>query len=291
MIQDFPCGSSDGSAEVMELIRKEKLPIPQIYTEKDWITAFAKLEKEGMKKPFCTLPFDHTLEAEAMGGRIEYGNEVAGPRAKAYICQSIQELADLPNIHVKQGRVRETLEACQALRDEGHEVVFQISGPFTIWNTLMDLKYIGKAIRKEPDEIERLLNRTKEDLLYLMEEAMGYGVRLFSYADSVGTVSILGPKTAAKVTEVFTYDFLRRAEQMLENKGVMILCPKTTYALIGMEFARMKEMELPKVMTYAEGCLHLLGRAVFAGQMCMNQQNRLLAEKKIQTLVWSEHKD
>ena len=130
----------------------------------------AVLEREKRKKPFCTLPFDHTLEAENMGGNIRYGNEKAGPRAAAPVCSSLEELSFLSRMDPESGRMAETLAACRMLREQGEEVVFQMSGPYTIWNTLIELKQVFKAARKTPEQVEALFQKLEEDLLGLLLE-------------------------------------------------------------------------------------------------------------------------
>lgn len=81
MIQDFECRPQDSDQGMLSVIRTYNLPIPEIYVKQEEILRFARLEKEQNQKLFFTIPFDHTLEAQAMGGKVRYGNEMAGPRA------------------------------------------------------------------------------------------------------------------------------------------------------------------------------------------------------------------
>lgn len=284
LIRDFLCFSG-GSEEVMQLIRMKRLPIPDIYTECEWIVRFAMMERNRSGKPFCTVPFDHTLEAQAMGGRVRYGDGTAGPRACDYICQSLEEVEKLPGIDIENGRMRETLEAGRILRESGYEVLFQISGPFTIWNTLIDIKSIFKGIRKEPNRMEKLFGRMEEELLGLIGAVRRSGVRFFSYADSAGGMRILGPHMMEWATEYFTYGFLKKSEELLGKDGIMMLCPQTAYALKDMGYAQTEEITLPETMSYGNACLFLSGRAKFVGQICINRQNQILEDRKIQTIA------
>ena len=79
----------------------------------------SKALKEHDGAAFCELPFCHTVEAEAMGGIVNYGNERTGPRAGEYICHSVEELLELPSIDFEKGRIHEVLLACRQLREEG----------------------------------------------------------------------------------------------------------------------------------------------------------------------------
>ena len=96
-----------------------------------------------------------------------------------------------------------------------------------------------------------------------------YDVDLISYADSSGGVNILGPKMAEQVVEDFTYEFLKKAEALVDDQTMILLCPKTTFALLGMEKAILEDRKLFGPMSYGEGCIEMIGKAKFAGQMCI----------------------
>ena len=65
-------------------------------------------------------------------------------------------------------------------------MLFQMSGPLTIWNTLIDVKHILKGIRKIPDQMEEIFGMIETEMLRLLVEVKKAGVRLVSYADSAG---------------------------------------------------------------------------------------------------------
>ena len=139
-IKDFHC-TYDNSVGINEEVTKELgLIFPDAYMHWDTMARLSRALKEHDGASFCELPFCHTVEAEAMGGIINYGNALTGPRAKEYICMSVEELLELPEIDFSQGRIHEVLLACKELRKQGEHVVLQVSGPFTILNVLIDAK-------------------------------------------------------------------------------------------------------------------------------------------------------
>lgn len=291
MIRDYDCKPEDSDQEMLEVIQKYALPIPEIYTERDQIIRFALLEKEESPKPYCTIPFDHTLEAEALGGSVRYGSDTSGPRAKEPVCKSLEELQSLPEIDFSNGRIGEVLSACRSLREQGEEVLFQMSGPLTIWNTLTDLKYVLKGIRKSPEQMEALFRKTGQELLRLLEELKKAGVRMVSYADSAGSLMILGPKSMEWMTRVFTDPFLQRAADILGENMAMILCPKTAFAMTGTGLAREACLELPGEMTYQEACVYAVGKAKFPAQMCINRSRTVIKTGKLVTIEIKEKED
>ncbi len=284
-IKDFNC-TYDNSAGINEKVTKDlNLTFPDAYLHADTMAVLAAALKEHDGAAFCELPFCHTVEAEAMGGVINYGNEKAGPRAKEYVCSSVEELLALPGIDFANGRIHEVLKACRILRERGEHVVLQVSGPFTILNVLIDPKHVFKAMRKKPELMKEVFWKLGNEILRFMEEAKKWGVQLISYADSSGGVNILGPKMAQQVVEDFTYDFLKKVEALTDSKTLVLLCPKTTFTLLGTEKAVMKDRELPEPMYYGEACIHMIGNAGFAGQMCIKNIGYRLENKIFKEIV------
>ncbi|MFR8545799.1 MAG: uroporphyrinogen decarboxylase family protein, partial [[Clostridium] scindens] len=104
-IKDFQC-TYDNSAGINEEVTRElDLKFPDAYMQHETMAALSKALKRHDGASFCELPFCHTVEAEAMGGIINYGNEKTGPRAKEYICTSPEELLELPAMNLQEGRI------------------------------------------------------------------------------------------------------------------------------------------------------------------------------------------
>lgn len=280
-IVDFNC-TYDNSAGINEEITKNlNLSFPDAYKYCDTMSSIAKELRKYDKADFCELPFCHTVEGEAMGGIINYGNDKVGPRAKEYICKTAEEVLNLPSIDFTKGRIAEVLKACRKLRNEGENVVLEISGPFTILNVLMDARYVFKIFKKQPEEMQKIFDKFQSEILRFMEEGQKSGANLISFADSSGGVNILGPKMAEETVERFTYPLLKKAEQLINEDTLLLLCPKTTFALLGTDKASLYDIELSKPMKYGEGCIEIIGKTKIAGQMCIKNINYQLTEGKI----------
>lgn len=275
-IKDFKC-TYDNSVGISDKVTsKLNLQFPDAYMHSNTMVILAKKIKEVEGATFCALPFCHTVEAESMGGIVNYGNNKIGPRAKEYICTKPQELLELKEIDFSSGRIHELLLACQMLRKEGENVVLEIAGPFTILNVLIDIKYIFKALRKQPELMKEIFWKIGNELLKYIVESQKYGVNMISYADSSGGINILGPKLAEQVVNDFTYDFLKKVSQVITSDTIMLLCPKTTFALLRTGKAEFVDIELPLVMKYSEACSWMIGKEKFMGQMCIKNINYTL---------------
>jgi len=268
-IKDFKCTYDNSVGISEEVTSKLNLKFPDAYMHSDTMVMLAKALKEVDNASFCALPFCHTVEAEAMGGIVNYGNEKIGPRAKDYICTKPEELLELKEMDFSKGRIHELLLACQVLRQEGENVVLEVAGPLTILNVLIDARYVFKALRKQPDLMKKVFWKIGNELLKYIVEAQKYGVNMISYADSSGGVNILGPKLAEQIVNDFTYEFLQKLSQITTDDAIVLLCPKTTFALMGTDKAEFVDVKLSGPMKYGEACSYMIGKEKFLGQMCI----------------------
>ena len=101
------------------------------------------------------IPFWHTVEAEAMGADINLGDEKSVPRAGSFVCTELDELLQFLSI---------------------------------------DSSHILKALRKEQDKMKEVLDKFRVQILQFMQQGVLAGINILSYADSMGSLSVLGPK-------------------------------------------------------------------------------------------------
>ena len=275
-IKDFRCTYANSAGISEEVTSKLNLTFPDAYLHWDTMAAISLALKETDGAGFCELPFCHTVEAEAMGGIVNFGNEKIGPRAKAYICTKPEELLDLKEMDFSQGRLHEVLLACRHLRKNGENVILEIAGPFTILNVLMDIRYVFKAMRKQPELMKQVFWKIGNQLLDYIRQAQKYGVNMISYADSSGAVSIIGPAMAEQVVESFTYEFIKKAAALIGEDAVLLLCPRTTLALIETDKAEFADVTLPGPMRYGEAYAWMIGKEKILGQMCIKNINYTL---------------
>ena len=175
-IKDFNC-TYDNSAGIRSEVTEgagTNTARVRVHTVRQ-LRLVSKMLKEKDKAVICELPFCHTLEAEAMGGIINLGNEIAGPRAGGYVCTDVEEILNLPDMDFTKGRIQETLLACKKLREEGEHVVFEVAGPFTILNVLIDARYVFKGMRKKPEVMEKVFWKLGDQILKYMELVKEYG--------------------------------------------------------------------------------------------------------------------
>ncbi len=280
-ILDFKCTYDNTSENNPEVAKSLGLAFPEAYLRAETMAKLSKANKEKEESAVCIMSFCHTVEAEAMGANINLGNEFAGPRAKEYIYSNYEELQNLSKIDFSKGRIHEVLVACQMLREQGEQVVLEITGPITLLNMLIDTRHIFKGMRKNPEFMKQVFSKIGEELLRYVEEAKKYGVQMISFADSAGGVNILGPKMAEQMVNDFTYDFLKKLQQIAGQEMLILLCPKTTFALLGTEKAVFEDVPVSGKVTYGQGCVEVIGKAQIVGQQCIKNIKHVLNTETI----------
>lgn len=284
-IKDFKCTYDNASESSLEIAKQLGLAFPDAYLHADTMAALSRANKEHAGNTMCILPFCHTVEAEAMGGIITLGNEVAGPRAKEYVYTNYEDLVNLPSMDFTKGRIHEVLLACKALREQGEHVALEVSGPITVLNVLIDTRQIFKGMRKNPEFMKEVFWKVGNEVLRYVEEAKKYGVDLISYADSAGGLNILGPKMAEQMVEDFTYEFVKKLQSYADENMLIMLCPKTTFALLGTDHAELVDVPVSGEIPYGQGCIEVIGKAKIVGQQCVKNVGYMLKMGTIKEVV------
>lgn len=269
-IADFHCTFDNSAGISPEVTDGLSVTFPDAYLHWEPMMQVSRALKEHECVDFCKLPFCHTLEGEAMGGNVNYGDARFCPRAGKQACQTIDDLLACTQIDFSKGRIAETLKACTALREQGENVVLLMSGPFSILNVLMDATILFRLLRKEKEKMQQVFDHIRAELVRFTRHAVDAGVNIISYADSTGGINIIGPKNMEWVSEIFTVPLLNEMIPIVEGKAIILLCPKTSFALLGTEKATWLDLPAGQDIPYVQACLQAKDQAVLFGHNCIN---------------------
>lgn len=119
------------------------------------------------------LPFDMTVEAEALGGRIDFGTKTQLPQMKKYIFENPAEFIFGRELLTK-GRIPLVLKAIETARkryDNIIPVVSSIVGPFTLGTTLFGIENMMIWLIEEPETVRHILALTTDlCIMYAKEQ-------------------------------------------------------------------------------------------------------------------------
>ena len=284
-IRDFHCNYSNSVGISAEVTEGLGLDFPDAYKHADTMCVLSRAIKEFNNDGFCLLPFCRTVEMEAVGGNVNFGDANTGPRSAAPICESAEDFLALPDIDFSTGRIREVLEACRILVDSGEHVCLEIVGPWTQMQSLMESRKVVKMQRKQPELMLEAMHKIGSQLLRYVDEARACGVELIMYSDSAGSLEILSPKLMEWSTREFTHPFMKELEKHIDDNMVLQLCPKFAYALIDTGLAEVKIHDMGGKVDFFEAIMKLRGQLKIVGQTCAKIPGVKIANGKIRELV------
>ena len=213
---------SDKVAESQEILGMQPT---EIYKVAEKIAELALIIREQRGQEFCMLPFCHTLEAEILGGNINLGDETAGARAGAPICESTADVLTLSPKAECMERHNNMLKAIEILKKQGEDVMFCITGPIGTLTCLVESRTVFKEWRRDPEKFNEVLDHLANILIDLAVKAAKAGACAIEYADPPAAVSIVGPKFATEMCERFTMRFIRELSENLGESVPVYLCP------------------------------------------------------------------
>lgn len=287
-IFDYKCTFLDNIHIDDDILNNNSIKFPDVHLYCEEMVKYAKLRKEISKAHFVELPFCHTVEAESLGGKIVYGDAITGPRAKEFIYDNLIDILDIGEIDFEKGRIYEVLKAIKMLSLEGEDIVFEVSGPFTILNSLVDSEVLFKTLRKDRDLMKKVYDKIGKEIYKFIDFAIKNGAKYISFADSAAAVGIIGPKYTKEYVEDFLYEFIKQIVELSKNKSATILiCPRITFALYGMDLIRFNNVPLDKEMPYFDAIKMNIDKIKLTGQMCIKNRDYILKPPFIKELIFS----
>ena len=197
--------------------------------------------KEHKNNKYCTVPFCHTVEAEAFGSTVIFDQKV-GNRVSKYSIDKTSSIENIETIDLNKGRIFEVLSSIKILKDSGEDVVLCVTGPISIATSILESRLFYRAVRKERDKIDRLLAVIEDSTVMYMLEAVKQGVDIISFADPAGTIDIVGPKVYTEIAGKSVYNILKLVENKLTNT-IVHLCGKTSTSLEAIGLLEVEKIE------------------------------------------------
>jgi [methyl-Co(III) methanol-specific corrinoid protein]:coenzyme M methyltransferase len=191
----------------------------------------------GMYREFgyecAVVPFDFGVEAEALGAKMNYYDEVEGllyPTVKEKSVISIDDVkipADLKNA----GRIPVVTGAIKALRRElGNEVAIgtYILGPFTLAGQVKELDQLFEESFLEPEMTGKLLEKLSEFIIQVFKIYQEAGADYFTLREMGGTSDVMSPKSFKSLIK----PHLVRIISEMPRPSILHICGDTN-AIIG----------------------------------------------------------
>lgn len=261
-----------------EIIEKFLPDYTSVHTDSKKMVLMAKELKNYHNDFFCSIPFCDTVEAQALGGDIKLGDLKTGPRVRNYVYSSLEELLEHGSIDITKGRIKEVLRATKLLAEENEIVAVNVEGPITIITSLIDSTIFYKAMRKDKENFNLVLDFLENEIVKYIKHAIESGAKIISYSDSVGTIDIVGPKVYKEVSAKLTCNIIKRVKPYLKG-CILHLCGKTSVSLHNLNFINSEAIEMKSNILYEDALKSLLKEnptEMIVGHNCLKRVKKPL---------------
>lgn len=278
---DFKCEGENLEQIPETIMQKTGISFPEAHKDKKQMATLARELRKYKNDTLVRIPFCVTVEAEALGGDIQLGDEKAGPRVRGYRYQNVEEMQLMVEMDLQSGRIKEVLDCVEVLKNQDEVVALSVEGPFTIISSLIDPMNFYKGMRKNKDAVAHIIKVTENSVVNYIIEGLKRGAKIISYGDPVGAMDIVGPKVYEEFSGMSSYNILKRVEQHLDG-AVVHLCGKTSVAFAKLGLAEAVPVEFQEDIKYGEAINFVLKERKdikFIGHRCIKKSPFMLGNK------------
>ena len=179
---------------IVEAMQKVGAPWPEAHSDpKKMAVLGASLNRlvglEAVRIPFCL-----TVEAEAIGCKVDMGTINRQPSIRAPAFES-PSLAEIGMGFLDKGRIPVVLEAIRILKKENIDapLIVGITGPFTLSGHLVETEKLVKMMRTKPTEVENLLDKVTDASIAYVEKIAEAGADVITVNEPSAAPELIDP--------------------------------------------------------------------------------------------------
>ena len=280
---DYKCIYSEFTGLLSIDPDKYGLRVPDLYRNaEDMVKTVLATRKEG-GAVLLRLPIDTIALAENIGATVIYDTSSTGPRKDKDVVGSVKEVLDLPPADPDRGRMAEIMKGLKLLKEQGETPVFTVHGLFDILNGLIDMQKIIMEFAMDPQLMQAVCDRIRNDIVTICLAAEKAGARLITYSDGSGSINVVGPRFAKKIVNVFLYPLMKELDEKLSPDTKVQMCPKMSFMLTGCDKAEFKKTDADPEKSWLENVLSS-PEVRFTGNVC----NRDIDSKSGSKMIYIE---
>ena len=191
------CPGGMMSAAVVEAMERRGYSWPKAHVEVEAMAGLALAMYDLGTLENLAVPFCMTVEAEALGAQVNFGDQTTQPRVEREPYPDAQGLLEQahPPISASQ-RAQTMLTALEKVLRERPEapVIGNLVGPVSLATSLVQPDIFLKQMFRQPQATQEVLERLTDLLLDFGADQIARGVEIIAIADPTATGEILGPR-------------------------------------------------------------------------------------------------
>ncbi len=184
---------------VMPAIKKLGYRFPQVHTDANRLAQSAIWSSKLMGFDSIVVPYDMCWESEAMGNKIslyEDSEDILYPTIPEKRWKSMDEV-EIPENIMELGRMPLIPQAIKIIKKEAPEYpvgAWQL-GPFTQAGQILELDMILKAVFKQKDQVEKLLDKLTDMIIKIGQALQAAGADYITLREPGVAADLLSPRT------------------------------------------------------------------------------------------------
>ncbi len=224
----------------------------------------------GMYREFgyecAVVPFDLGVEAEALGAKMNFYDEVEGLLYPTIKEKSVKDVEDvrIPDHLELAGRIPVVTGAIKALRKElGDEVAIgtYVLGPFTLAGQVKELDELFEESFIEPEKTNKLLAKLSDFIVQVFRIYRDAGADYFTLREMGGTSDVMSPKSFKSLIK----PHLIRIHAEMPHPNILHICGDTNSIITDMAECGADAISVDQKNCMAESRQKLGGNAIILG--------------------------
>jgi [methyl-Co(III) methanol-specific corrinoid protein]:coenzyme M methyltransferase len=210
------------NAAVVDIMKETGHTVPEAHFDAALMADLAADVHKSTGFENIALPFCMTVEAEALGSRIDPGNLSCEPKiaSEAFTSVSTVEYKDI-DYALEHSRIQTVAEATRLLsaRYADLPVVAAITGPISTAASIIDPMTFLKELRKKGRESHRVLEYVTGFLKAYCRKLAASGATAIGIGDPTATGEILGPR----IFEEFALPYINDLTDHVQGLGIPVI--------------------------------------------------------------------
>ena len=210
---------------VVEAMEKTNAFWPEAHTNAEKMATLGSSLYELAGLESARIPFCLTVEAEAMGCKVNLGGEDRTPQIAETPFRSASDI-EVPDDFLSRGRIPVVLEAVEILKEKYGDtlpIVVGITGPFTLAGHLLGVENLVRYMKIRPSEIETAIDNSLDACMDYAEAISEVGPDIICVAEPTAAPELIDPLQFKSIVKPRLEDLAN----VIKTKKVLHICGST----------------------------------------------------------------
>ena len=207
---------------IVEAMEKTDSFWPEAHTDAEKMAILGSSLYELVGLECARIPFCLTVEAEAMGCKVNLGSEDKTPLVMESPFQNASDIK-IPADFLHNGRIPVVLEALKKLKEKYGDtlpIIVGITGPFTLTGHLLGVEKMVRYMRTKPYEIESALDKALDVSMEYVNALSEIGPDIICVAEPTSATELINPLQFKTIVKPRLEDLSRE----INTKKVLHIC-------------------------------------------------------------------